>query len=331
MRLRQTLTVLVAVGLLALLPAAIGEHYFVHLMANFFIFAILTMSLQLLIGFSGILSLGHAAFFGVGAYTAAVLSTRFGAPFPLALLGGCIIAGLLGLVMSPIIRLREVYFAIASFAFGIVVSELFVQWKSVTGGHDGLIMIPVATIGPLSLDTPSKFYYLALGFVALEYLLLSGLMGSVFGRALGAMRQNEQAARGVGLDLTSLKVVTIVVAAVSTGLAGGLYAHLYGSISPQTFDWSQSINLLTMVVIGGGAGLGGVLAATFLLLLLPEYFRAAAEYSTLINGAVLTLSLVVFPRGLGGIFDAFSAMLSKYRQSRPVIADAPSRAATPER
>jgi branched-chain amino acid transport system permease protein len=327
MSLRHILTTLLSAGLLALLPVALGQHYFVHLMANFFIFAMLTMSLQLLVGFSGILSLGHAAFFGIGAYTAAVLSIRFGAPFPLALVGGCIIAGLLGLVMSPIIRLREVYFAIAS--FGIVVSELFVQWKSLTGGHDGLIMIPVASIGPLTFDTPSKFYYLALGFVVLEYLLLSGLMGSVFGRALGAMRQNEQAARGVGLDLTSLKVVTIVIAAISAGLAGGLYAHLYGSISPQTFDWSQSINLWTRVVIGGGAGLGGVLGATFLLLLLPEYFRAAAEYSTLINGVILTLSLVVFPHGLGGIFDALSAVFGRYPR-RPETAGASNGATAPE-
>jgi branched-chain amino acid transport system permease protein len=291
----------IGVLILAVLPLALGEHFFIHLMTNFFIFALLTMGLQLLIGVSGILSLGHAAFFGIGAYTSALLSLRYNAPFALALIGGALIAGVFGLLMSAIIRLRELYFAIASFAFGIMVSELFAQWKPVTGGHDGLIMIPLATLPGLTFDLPSKFYYLALAFVVVQYLLFSWLIGGTFGRALEAMRQNEQAAISVGLNLTLLKIVVIIVAAVSAGLAGGLYAHFYGSISPHTFGWHQSINLLTMVVIGGGAGFLGVFVATFFLLFLPEQFRGAAEYSTLINGIILVLFMLALPTGISGL------------------------------
>lgn len=295
--------VLLACGLAVLipLPLFLEEHFFVHLMTNFFIFAILSMSLQLLIGVSGILSLGHAAFFGIGAYTSGILSLKFQLSFPLALLSGTVVAASFGLLMSPIVRLKEVYFAIASFAFGIVIAEVFSQWKSVTGGHDGLIMIPFAAIGSYIFDVPSKFYFLALTFLIIQYILFTILIRGPFGRALTAMRQNEQAALSVGLNLTALKVMVIVIAAASAGLAGGLYAHMYGSISPHAFGWQQSINLLTMVVVGGGSGLIGVFVATFLLLFLPEMFRAAAEYSVLINGIILVLFMVLMPFGISGL------------------------------
>lgn len=283
------------------LPLAAGEHFFIQLMTNFFIFSILSMSLQLLIGTSGILSLGHAAFFGIGAYGSGILSVRYGVSFPLALLFGTLLAAFAGLLMSPIIRLREVYFAIGSFAFGIIVAELFSQWKTLTGGHDGLIMIPFASIGSFTFDQPSKFYYLAGGFALAHFLLFTWLARSPLGRALSAMRQNEQAAISIGLNLTALKAITIVMAAASAGLAGGLFAHLLGSITPHTFGWQQSINLLTMVVIGGGAAFGSVVLATFILLFIPELFRSAAEYSTLINGIVLVLFMVLLPNGLSGI------------------------------
>ncbi len=298
---REALVLLVVLILLTLLPLALGEHYFIQLMSNFFIFAILTTGLQILIGFSGILSLGHAAFFGIGAYTSAILSVRLNAPFPLALLAGCIVAGGLGLVMSPILRLREVYFAIASFAFGIIAAQVFANWKTMTGGHDGLIMIPFASIGGLTFDTPAKFYFLSLACLVGQYLILATIMRGPFGRALAAMRQNEHAALSVGLNLTKLKVIVVVIAATSAGLAGGLFAHFYGSITPQTFGWQQSVSLLTMVVVGGGRGFAGVLAATFLLLFLPEYFRAMAEYSALINGIILTAIVVILPNGISSL------------------------------
>lgn len=301
MRLRDAVLLASILIVLLGLPVAIGEHFFIQLMTNFFIFVILSMSLQLLIGTSGILSLGHAAFFGIGAYGSGILSVRYGVSFPLALLFGTLLAAIMGLLMSPIIRLREVYFAIGSFAFGIVVAELFSQWKAMTGGHDGLIMIPFASIGSFTFDQPSKFYYLAGAFALAHFLLFTWLIRSPFGRALSAMRQNEQAATSVGLNLTALKATTIVVAAASAGLAGALFAHMLGSITPHTFGWQQSINLLTIVVVGGGAAFGSVVLATFILLFIPELFRSAAEYSTLINGIALVLFMVLLPNGLSGV------------------------------
>ncbi len=283
-----------------LLPFLIGDHFFVFFLTTFFIFAMLALGLQLIIGYSGVISLGHAAFFGIGAYTSSILAKSLGIPFALALPLAGVLAALGGLLMSPIIRLRDVYFAMASFAFGIVVSEVFNQWKPVTGGHDGLSIIPLAQLGPLVFDSPSRFYYLALGLATAQYLLFRRLLASPFGHALDAMRQNEAGAKAAGLNLTALKVRAIVLGAGTAGVAGSLHAHFNGSVSPQTFLWSQSIALLTMVVVGGLQSLPGVVAATFLLLFLSEYLRDLVQYKVLINGLVLALFMIFLPRGIAG-------------------------------
>jgi branched-chain amino acid transport system permease protein len=286
---------------LGLAPLVLGNDFFVLFLTSFLIFVMLTTSLQFLMGFAGILSLGHAAFFGIGAYCSALLTERLGLPFILALPAAGLLAGVGGLMMSPIIRLRGIYFAMASFAFGIVISEVFSQWKTVTGGHDGLPMIPFAAIDSFVLDTPAKYYYLVLLFTFANYLLFRALLDSTFGRALNAMRQSETGARSTGLNIVALKVWAIVIATASAGVAGSLYAHLNGSVSPQMFHWSRSIALLTMVVVGGVQSMVGMFAATFLLLYLTQYLRFLSEYAALVNGAALVFFVVFLPDGLGGL------------------------------
>lgn len=310
------LPVLLAAAL-AFVPSWLGEHFFVLFLTNVFIFCILTTGLQLLVGASGILSLGHAAFFGVGAYGTALLTSQMSVPFPLALIAGVALAALTGLIMSPIIRLREIYFAMASFAFGIIVYQVFIQWKSLTGGHDGLIMIPFAELGPITLGTNASFYYFALVLVTLQLILFGIIQRAPLGRALNAIRQSEAGARSVGINITAVKICVIVISAACAGLAGGLYGHLYGSLSPTTFSWHQSVALLTMVVIGGGRGVWGVVLATFVLLYLPNQLRVVAEYSEFINGLLLTLFMVLMPSGLSGLgramSSAFAPLLSRRR------------------
>jgi branched-chain amino acid transport system permease protein len=317
---RYVLSILVVA--LAVLPLVVKQQFIVHLLCNFFIFAILATGLQLLVGCSGILSLGHAAFFGIGAYTAAILSIKLEAPFLVALLAGCAAAAACAVVVSPILRLRDVYFAIASFAVGIIVVQVFADWKSMTGGHDGLIMIPYATALGITFDTPAKFYYLSLVILVAQCWLFMAMVRGPLGRALSAMRQNENGALSVGLDLAALRTIVLIISATSAGLAGGLFAHFYGSITPQTFGWQQSITLLTMVVVGGGTNIFGVVVATFLLLILPEYFRAMAEYSALLNGVVLTVMLLALPNGITGFWEAFGRARQNHkpllRRPRPL-------------
>jgi branched-chain amino acid transport system permease protein len=292
---------LLLVAVLLALPVWLGEHFLILLLINIFITSMLTLGLQLLIGISGILSLGHAAFFGVGAYGSAILTSKYGMPFLPAILIGGVMSGCAGLLMSPIIRLRGIYFAMATFAFGIIVYQIISQWKTMTGGHDGLIMIPIASIAGVPFDVPSKYYYLVLIAVVLQILLFTALSRSRFGRLLSAMRQSEAGARSIGLNITAMKVIAITIAAITAGIAGGLYAHLFGSISPDSFNWEKSIALLTMVVVGGSSGYAGVILSTAVLIYLPEQLRAFSEYSLLINGVVLTLVTVFLPDGIGGL------------------------------
>jgi branched-chain amino acid transport system permease protein len=287
---------------LAMIPIVLGaDDFFVFFLASYLIFGMLVLGLQLLVGSAGILCLGHAAFFGIGAYCSAILTGRYGVPFIVALPVAGLVAGIGGLLMSPIIRLREVYFAMASFAFGIVITEVFAQWKPVTGGHDGFSSIPFAQIGPLVFDNSAKSYYLALLLLCIQYVLYKKVLRSPFGRALHAMRESEAGAKSAGLNLTALKIWAILIAAVSAGIAGSLYAHLNGSVSPPMFHWSRSITLLTMLVIGGVSSTPGVFAGAFVLMFLTQYLRGFSEYSALINGAILSFFVIFLPSGIGGV------------------------------
>lgn len=302
---------------LAFMPTLLGNSFFVLFLTSFFIFVMLTMGLQLLVGYAGILSLGHAAFFGVGAYCSAILTGRYGFPFAAALPLAGLLAGFCGILMSPIIRLREVYFAMASFAFGIVLTEVFLHWKSMTGGHDGFPMIPFAAVGSYALDTPAKFYYLVLFFLVAQYFLFRGILNSTFGRSLNAMRQSETGAKSAGLNIVALKVWAILISAIFAGVAGALYAHLNGSVSPQMFHWSQSITLLTMVVVGGVNSTTGLFSSTFLLMYLTQYLRWLSEYNTLVNGLILTLFVIFLPAGLGGLFKKICRLLPASASQQP--------------
>lgn len=317
----RLLFVLGLVSAFAALPVALGDHFFLFVLAGCFIFAMLSLGLQFVVGFSGILSLGHAAFFGIGAYTSAVLTSHAGLPFLLAMVLSGIMAGVGGLLMSPIIRLREVYFAMASFAFGIIMTELFVHWKSVTGGHDGLSTVPFASIGPLVFDSPTKLYYLTLVVAIAQYAFTFAVIRSPIGRALDAMKQNANGAQSAGLNIVALKIYAILLGAVTAGIAGSLYAHITGSVSPQMFRWAQSINLLTMVIVGGSTSIIGVTIATFVIQLMPEYLRGLSAYTSLINGLILALFMMFLPRGIGGLplratlRKIYSACSTKQRRS----------------
>lgn len=292
---------LVALVVAALLPVPLAENYFLFFLVDVLIYSILALSLQLMLGYGGIVSLGHASFFGIGAYTSAYLMKAVGMPFPIAFLGAIAIALLGGLLMSPIIRLRDVYFAMASFAFGIIVSVLFTQWSTITGGHDGLPGIPPARIGPLDLEDTVPFYYLALVVLTVQVFLYRRYLASPYGQALDAIRQNETAARASGIGLTAMKAQVILLGVGSAGAAGSLFAHFHGSVAPSSFGWLQSVMLLAMLVVGGVRSFSGAILGTLVLLFLASYLRELREYQALVNGLILALFMIFLPRGLVGL------------------------------
>jgi branched-chain amino acid transport system permease protein len=258
------------------------------------------LGLQLLFGFSGQLSIGQAAFFGIGAYASGLLTTKLGVPFPLAFLASALIASAASLLMVPITRLSGVYLAVSTIGFSILVHLLLKNEEWLTGGTFGLIGIPRAAFFGYTLKNPIHSYLLCVLSALGVFAALVRLEHSRFGRAINAIRQNEDAARSSGIAVTLLKSQCFVVAAFVAGLAGSLYAHEVRYLAPDDFSFWKSIEFLFMVVIGGvGSLFGAVLGAAFVVLL-PELLREIGDYRMLVFGGLIVAVMLFGAAGLAG-------------------------------
>jgi branched-chain amino acid transport system permease protein len=255
---------------------------------------ILALSLNIITGFCGQVSLGHAAFYGVGAYTAAWLA-KLGAPLPLTLLAGAAMAGAIGIVVGlTSLRVRHDFLAVTTMGIGFVFLG-FVRKQKWLGGELGISGIPGSGLDPVA-------YALLIVAVAMAVMGLSfWIKQSWMGFAFDAVADDEEAARTVGVNVPAYKLTAFGIGTALAGLAGGLYIYFARIILPDTFDFVQSIAILTMVVIGGTGSVWGVFAATVALTLLPEVSRAAADYRLLIFGAMLMLVMRFSPGGLAGL------------------------------
>lgn len=255
---------------------------------------ILALGLNIITGFCGQVSLGHAAFYGLGAYAAAYLA-KLGAPLPLTLLAGTILAGAIGILVGlTSLRVRHDFLAVTTMGIGFVFLG-FVRKQKWLGGELGISGIP----GP-GLD-PIAYALLIVAFAVAVTLFSLWVKRSWMGFTFDAVADDEDAARTVGVDVSIYKLTAFGVGTALAGLAGGLYVYFARIILPDTFDFVQSIAILTMVVIGGTGSVWGVLASTIVLTLLPEVSRAAADYRLLIFGAMLMLVMRFSPGGLAGL------------------------------
>jgi branched-chain amino acid transport system permease protein len=274
--------------------------YVLHLAILAGIYIILTVSINLIIGYAGQVSLGHAAFYGIGAYASALVSLNLNFPFVAAALVAMLAAGICGLALGlPTLRLKEDYLAIVTLGFGVIVDLVFLN-LGITGGPDGLPGIPAPNIFGLSFRQP--WLYLLLVIVTVSFVLIATyrLVDSYHGRALRAIRDHEITAQVMGINTPAYKVFIFTLAAALAGLAGSLYAHYITFINPETFALHTSILILTMVVLGGmGSILGSVLGAV-ILTILPEMLRQAHAYQDLIYGALLVVLLIWRPEGILG-------------------------------
>jgi branched-chain amino acid transport system permease protein len=255
---------------------------------------ILALSLNIITGFCGQVSLGHAAFYGVGAYTAAYLA-KLGAPLPLTLLAGAAMAGAIGIVVGlTSLRVRHDFLAVTTMGIGFVFLG-FVRKQKWLGGELGISGIPGSGLDPVS------YALLIVGFAVAVMGFCLWIKQSWMGFTFDAVADDEDAARTVGVNVAVYKLTAFGIGTALAGLAGGLYVYFARIILPDTFDFVQSIAILTMVVIGGTGSVWGVFAATVALTLLPEVSRAAADYRLLIFGAMLMLVMRFSPGGLAGL------------------------------
>jgi branched-chain amino acid transport system permease protein len=274
--------------------------YFLHLAVLAGIYIILTVSLNLIIGYAGQVSLGHAAFYGIGAYTSALVALNWHFPFPLAAISGILTAGACGLALGlPTLRLKEDYLAIVTLGFGVIVDLVFLNLE-ITGGPDGLPGIPSPSFFGQSYR-PAGLYLIIVAVAVLVVLAFTyRLVGSYHGRALRAIRDHEVTAQVMGINTPAYKIFIFTLAAGMAGLAGSLYAHYITFINPETFGLHTSILILAMVVLGGMGSIGGSVLGAIILTALPELLRQFQEYQDLVYGALLVGLLILRPEGLLG-------------------------------
>ena len=298
---RQRLTQLVLLAAAAVFPLLVSNPYAIRLAILSGIFIILSLSLNLLTGFSGQISLGHIAFYGIGAYTAAILSKNLGVNFLICMLAAVVVTALFGLLLGlPALKLGGYYLAIVTLGFSEIVRLVEINWMDLTNGPLGINGIPKPALFVVKLSSPRAYYYMCLLLVALTILVIRNILESRVGYALGAIRGDENAAKFMGVNIFRYKIMAFMVSAGIAGLAGAFFAQYVTFIDPTSFASDQSTLVLIMVIFGGIGSLPGSVTGAVVLTLVPELLRGLMEYWMLIYGGVLVFMMLVRPEGLLG-------------------------------
>ncbi len=296
---RTGLTVFGLSLLLLVWPMIENNPYNLGLSNLIAIYAMVVLGLNLFIGYAGQISLGHAAFFAIGAYGSAIGTTTLGWPaWPVMILVALVVACIALAVGLPALKLSGHYLAMATLGFNIVIYTILVQWDTVTGGPSGFAGIPYLSIGPLVFDNEIRLHYLIWAFAMISLLLCLNLVRSGAGRGLAALAEDETAAAALGVDVRRSKVKVFILSAVLASVAGSLFAHSYAFVSPDSFNIFVSVDFVIMVVVGGMGSIWGTLFGAALITLLPEWIEALDAYKDVIHGLILVLILLFLPQGL---------------------------------
>ena len=300
---------IVFVPLLVALPFVVPD-YPLHLTNIVGIWIILALGLGLLQGHLGEISMGHAAFFGIGGYTSVLLTMDTGLSFWLALpISGIITMGF-GYVIGIIsLRLRGPYFAICTLGFGEIIHIVFINWRELTCGPDGITGIPspsdisVPFFGTLSFSSFEANYFLIYVVVFFTIFIMYRILHSRLGRAIKAIKVDQDYAQSMGIDIMNYKRLVFMISTFFCGLAGSLFVHYTHYISPHSFNVSQSFDLVIMVIIGGMGTIIGPILGAIILTLLPEFLHALIDYRMIVYGLMLMMVIIFFPHGVAGIID----------------------------
>lgn len=313
----QNRYLLPGLGILAIVifPLVVRNEYYLNVTVVLGIYCIALLGLDLIKGYTGLLSLGQAGFMGVAAYVSAILTTKLQWE-PLAALPVAVLVVLaVALVMAiPGARLTGFNLALATLGFVIITEGLFLGLRDITGGASGIADVPNFRIFGLVFDTERANFWLVWGVFSVLIWLARNLVNSPIGHALRAIKEDELAAATMGIDVFRYKVEVFLIASVYAALAGSLYAHYMRFIAPEMVNWVVSTGLITMLVLGGEGSLWGVLLGAALLRLLPEVFNPVRDYLMIVQGLVLVVLMVYLPRGLLGAIRAFVERWSSNRK-----------------
>jgi branched-chain amino acid transport system permease protein len=288
----------VVVALIVVPGLLLPSNYYFRVGALVFISAIAVIGLNLLLGYAGQVSLGHAGFFGIGAYSVAILPTHFGVPTFVALLAGAVFSGLLALAIGrPILRLKGHFLAVATLGFGVLVAMVLTNEVRWTGGPDGMAVRRLELFGE-RIRSPQHWYWIAGGLLVLAVVTARNLLESPTGRALRALHDSEVAARVAGVDVARIKLMVFAISAVYATVAGACLALLNGHVTPDTAGFLHSVELVTMVVLGGMGSIIGSIIGAAALVILPQALASFHEYEHLMLGVIIILIMIFLRDGI---------------------------------
>ncbi len=290
----------VAASLLVFLPFGLNDYYR-DIITLTCMYVVLALGLNIIVGQAGLLNLGYVAFYAIGAYTYAILSTSYGLSFWPGLVVGALTASSVALLLGmPILRLRGDYFAIVTLGLGEITRIVLNNWDSVTGGPNGIAKIARPILAGRELNTTLELYYLILAIALITVFAMRRLIASRIGRAWVAIREDETAAEAMGINTFRLKLLAFVLGSAWAGMTGVFFAAKMAFVSPESFTFFESVLILCMVVLGGMGSIPGIILGAFLLIALPEIFRDFQDYRMLAFGIALILMMIFKPQGLLG-------------------------------
>jgi branched-chain amino acid transport system permease protein len=302
MRVPELARSVLVVALAIALPWILAGKYHAHLLVLAGLFVLMALGLDLILGYLGELSLGHAAFFGIGAYATALLTRGWGVPFPLDLALAAICTGIFGfLVGYPSLRLTGPYFAIVTFGFAEILRLVALNWVSVTRGPMGLPDIPPARLFGFAFDSEVKYYYLVLALVGLAIVVTRRLLAATIGQAFLAVRENAELASAVGIHPFRCKLIAFCIGMSFTGAAGSVYARYVHFVDPTALAFLYTYTVVAIVIVGGQGSIRGTIIGALLFTLLPEYLRVTETYRLPLFGLLVILAIVFMPEGINGL------------------------------
>ncbi|NLK45005.1 MAG: branched-chain amino acid ABC transporter permease [Tissierellia bacterium] len=290
----------IIVGILLILPLLISRYpYILRTSVVAIMYVVLALSLNFVLGFAGQLSMGHSAFYGIGAYVTALLMVNFKISFWIALIASAIVAGFFGFLLGvPTLRLKGDYLAITTIGFGEILRLILVNWIKVTRGPAGIPGIPSPKIFGFTISNNIGYYYLILLLAFFTVFISSRLLHSRLGQGFIAVRDDEIAAEAMGINSTYLKILAFVLGAAIAGMAGSFFATFVHYVNPDNFTYMESVTILCMVVLGGLGSIPGVILGAIVLTILPEALRGIALYRYAIYGLLLILMMIIRPGGM---------------------------------
>jgi branched-chain amino acid transport system permease protein len=311
------------IAVAALLVPALGSRFYTFVANDVAIFALFAVSLNLLLGYAGLVSFGHAAYFGIGAYATGILMKKLAVPFVLAFPAAGLLAGLFAAVFGFFcVRLTKIYFAMLTLAFAQIVWAVCFKWNDVTGGEQGMPEIPYPDLAWMQalpylrdLRTSDHFYVLTIVLVGGCLWVLRRIVGSPFGRMLTTIRENPERAEFIGVNVRRYELIAFVIAGAFAGLAGGLFGIFNRGVFPDFAYWTKSSEVLIMTILGGMSYFWGPAVGALVLLVLNQQITSYTEYWPVVLGSILVVLLFVFPGGMVGALHAGAVRLFGRRRA----------------